>query len=512
MAFGTSDFGFSKPASSKKKRRPKPKPKPKRRPKKQKTPWWAQGGGGLLGGSSPWGNGPPKSAAAWDRERMASDKRKKDAEDRAANKKKYAGVQARISGMSVIPESYTRAQMKKDIEAAQRKARKNNPKKDKKVTPTSSAGGGGGSSSSGGAKTSSTTGTDSKYNEPVEQEQLDWEKMYAPARKQIENMRAEVARRRKVDEDNWAAYKTWAEGMATKTASELAANNKATNDAVTANNAAAIESINKYVDQARTSMGTSGSLGMATGAGSMSADAAASAAAAGVDGQLIGDAQTSANTMADAIAAQNQYNISMTKANFDQTHNQAAFDIDTKSSEIDQAIAAAKLDKFYKDRQYNLDLEAAEWLRGYKDRSLNANIDQANQSAALTRLGLDVKAANTAQEAEAASAQTRASAFKDVQARKTSGDLKDFGSKDSGEQGQLMKQVAIDMLYKYKNSLSNTMLIELMSTTFGGRFDNVPSAKRDLAELLKEFNLGVPGPKSWPLEGINKGDKYNQEG
>lgn len=493
MAFGTSDFGFSRPAS--KKRRPKPKPKPKKKQQRQKTPWWAQGGGGLLGASSPWGNGKAEDPRVADRKKDQAGRRKAERDKLAANRRAAQARWNRMRGMNdgggVGDKPYGPAKPKKSK---------------KKPSRTTSAGssGGGGSSSSGGAKTSSTTGNDSKYSKPVEQEQLDWEKMYAPARKQIENMRAEVARRRKVDEDNWAAYKTWAEGMATKTSDALAANNTATNDAVTANNAAAIESINKYVDQARTSMGESGSLGMATGAGSMSADAAASAASAGVDGQLIGDAQTSANTMADAIAAQNQYNISMTKANFDQTHNQAAFDIDTKSSEIDQAIAAAKLDKFYKDRQYNLDLEAAEWLRGYKDRSLNANIDQANQSAALQRLGLDVRAANTAQEAEAESAQTRASAFKDVQARKTSGDLKDFGNKNSYEQGQLMQQVAIDLLYKYKNSLSNTMLIELMSDTFGGRFDNVPTAKKDLADLLKKFDLGVPGPENWPLGGVNK--------
>jgi len=505
MAFGTSDFGFSKPASSKKKRRrPKPKPKPRSK-KRQKTPWWAQGGGGLLGGSSPWGNGGAKSAAAWDRERMASDKRKADAEKRAANKKKYAGAQARLTGMSVIPESYTRAQMKKDVEAAKKKARKNNLKKGKKVMPTSS-GGGGGSSSSGGAKTSSTTGNDSKYSKPVEQEQLDWEKMYAPARKQIENMRAEVARRRKVDEDNWAAYKTWAEGMATKTSDALAANNKATNESVTANNAAAIESINKYVDQARASMGSSGSLGTATGAGSMSADAAAAAASGGVDAQLIGDAQTSYNTMADAVNAQNQYNVSMAKQAYDQTHNQAAFDIDTKSSEVDQAIAAAKLDKFYKDRQYNLDLEAAEWLRGYKDRSLNANIDQANQSAALTRLGLDVKAANTVQQDNADAQQVRSNAFKDVQAKKTGdGELAKFGELPTYEQGQLMLKTATDLLYKYKQGLSNVAMIEIMSQTFGDRFNNSKSAKDDLAKLLKQFNLGVPGGQNWPGGSIAAG-------
>ena len=330
--------------------------------------------------------------------------------------------------------------------------------------------------------------------------------MYAPARKQIENMRAEVARRRKVDEDNWAAYKTWAEGMATKTSDALAASNKATNESVTANNAAAIESINKYVDQARASMGSSGSLGTATGAGSMSADAAAAAASGGVDAQLIGDAQTSYNTMADAVNAQNQYNVSMAKQAYDQTHNQAAFDIDTKSSEVDQAIAAAKLDKFYKDRQYNLDLEAAEWLRGYKDRSLNASIDQANQSAALQRLGLDVKAANTVQQDNSDAQQVRANAFKDVQAKKTGdGELAKFGELPTYEQGQLMLKTATDLLYKYKQGLSNVAMIEIMSQTFGDRFNNSKSAKDDLAKLLKQFNLGVPGGQNWPGGSIAAG-------
>ena len=502
MAFGTSYFGFSNPASSKKKRRrPKPKPKPKPRSKKrQKTPWWAQGGGGLLGGSSPWGNGGAKSAAAWDRERMASDKRKADAEERAANKKKYAGVHARMSGMSVIPKSYTRAQMKRDIEASQRKARKNNPKRGKKSTSTSSGGGGGGSSSGSAPSTGSTTGTDSKYSKPVEQVELDWEKMYAPARKQIENMRAEVARRRKVDEDNWAAYKTWAEGMATKTSDALAANNKATNESVKANNAAAIESINKYVDQARESMGSSGSLGTATGAGSMSADAAAAAASGGVDAQLIGDAQTSYNTMADAVNAQNQYNVSMAKQAYDQTHNQAAFDIDTKSSEIDQAIAAAKLDKFYKDRQYNLDLEAAEWLRGYKDRSLNASIDQANQSAALTRLGLDVKNANTQQAADQAALETRAKAGNDIRKEMSS---KNFDQMTSHDQGQMMIDVAQNIIAKYP-TMSGAAIVTLFAEAFRGRFTDHVNAMQDLDDLLKSQKMGSPGQKWWQ-------DKYNKQ-
>lgn len=502
MAFGTSDFGFSKPASSsskKKKKRSKPKPKPRPKSKRQKTPWWAQGGGGLLGASSPWGGGKAKSASAWDRERRAADKRAADADERAANKKKYAGVHSRMTGMSVIPESYTRAQMKKDIEAAKRKARKNNPKKGRKVTPTSS-GGGGGSSSSGGASTGSTTGTDSKYNKPVEQVELDWEKMYAPARKQIANMRAEVERRRKVDEDNWTAYKTWAEGMATKTSDALKANNKATNEAVTANNAAAIESINKYVDQARASMGSSGSLGTATGAGSMSADAAAAAASAGVDGQMIGDAQTSYNTMADAVNAQNQYNVSMAKQAYDQTHNQALFDIDTKSSEIDQAIAAAKLDKFYKDRQYNLDLEAAEWLRGYKDRSLNASIDQANQSAALTRLGLDVKNANTQQAADQAALETRAKAGNDIRKEMAS---KNFDQMSPHDQGQMMIDVAQNIIAKYP-TMSGAAIVTLFAEAFRGRFTDQVSAMQDLDDLLKSQKMGSPGPKWWQ-------DKYNKQ-
>jgi len=324
--------------------------------------------------------------------------------------------------------------------------------------------------------------------------------MYAPARKQIENMRAEVARRRKVDEDNWAAYKTWAEGMATKTSDALAANNKATNESVKANNAAAIESINKYVDQARESMGSSGSLGTATGAGSMSADAAAAAASGGVDAQLIGDAQTSYNTMADAVNAQNQYNVSMAKQAYDQTHNQAAFDIDTKSSEIDQAIAAAKLDKFYKDRQYNLDLEAAEWLRGYKDRSLNASVNQANQSAALTRLGLDVKNANTQQAADQAALETRAKAGNDIRKEMSS---KNFDQMPSHDQGQMMIDVAQNIIAKYP-TMSGAAIVTLFAEAFRGRFTDHVNAMQDLDDLLKSQKMGSPGQKWWQ-------DKYNKQ-
>ena len=498
MAFGTSDFGFSKPAPPKGKKRKRNKPKPRPRTKKKnKTPWWAVGGSGLLP-NSPWGGGKAERPETKRRRELREAREEREAKELAANRK---AAQARWNRMRGINDAGGVGNKPYGPAVPKPKTKKRS-----KTTSSGSSGGGGGSSSGSAPSTGGTTGTDSKYSKPVAQVELDWEKMYAPARKQIDNMRAEVARRRKVDEDNWAAYKTWAEGMATKTSDALAANNKATNESVTANNAAAIESINKYVDQARASMGSSGSLGTATGAGSMSADAAAAAASGGVDAQLIGDAQTSYNTIADAVNAQNQYNVSMAKQAYDQTHNQALFDIDTKSSEIDQAIAAAKLDKFYKDRQYNLDLEAAEWLRGYKDRSLNASIDQANQSAALTRLGLDVKAANTVQQDNADAQQIRANAFKDVQSKKTGdGELAKFGELPTYEQGQLMLKTATDLLYKYKQGLSNVAMIEIMSQTFGDRFNNSKSAKEDLAELLKQFNLGVPGGNNWPGGSIAAG-------
>ena len=322
---------------------------------------------------------------------------------------------------------------------------------------------------------------------------IDWEKMYAPARKQIDNMRAEVARRRKVDEDNWTAYKTWAEGMATKTAAALKANNDATNAAVKETNTSAMESINKHVDQARQSLGTSGSLGTATGAASMSADAAASAAQGATEGALIGDAQKSYDAMTAAANSMDQYNVSMAKSAYDNAHNQAQYGIDTKSTEIDQAIAAAKLDKFYKDRQYNLDLEAAEWLRGYRDRSLDASIKQAERTAEIAEGANDAKVADAAQRASVEAEQQVERAAKMIREKMSS---EGYNAEDGKSSGEFMKDMAADLVATYPN-MSGVAIIQAMQAAFRTRFSDHVNALQDLDEFLKRMGRGSPGIKYW---------------
>ena len=353
---------------------------------------------------------------------------------------------------------------------------------------------GGGRSSS---KSSSSSGGSKKqkssYSKPVEQVKIDWEKMYAPARKQIDNMRAEVARRRKVDEDNWTAYKTWAEGMATKTAAALKANNDATNAAVKETNTSAMESINKHVDQARQSLGTSGSLGTATGAASMSADAAASAAQGATEGALIGDAQKSYDAMTAAANSMDQYNVSMAKSAYDNAHNQAQYGIDTKSTEIDQAIAAAKLDKFYKDRQYNLDLEAAEWLRGYRDRSLDASIKQAERTADIAEGANDAKIADAKQRASAEAEQQVERAAKMIREKMSS---EGYNAEDGKSSGEFMKDMAADLVATYPN-MSGVAIIQAMQAAFRTRFSDHVNALQDLDEFLKRMGRGSPGIKYW---------------
>ena len=365
-----------------------------------------------------------------------------------------------------------------------------------RTTRRSGGSGSGGSGSSGSSSSSTSTGSSaqkSSYSKPVEQVKIDWEKMYAPARKQIDNMRAEVARRRKVDEDNWTAYKTWAEGMATKTAAALKANNDATNAAVKATNTSAMESINKHVEQARAAMGESGSLGAATGAASMSADAAASAAQGATEGALIGDAQKSYDALATAANSMDQYNVAMAKATYDNAHNQALYGIDTKSTEIDQAIAAAKLDKFYKDRQYNLDLEAAEWLRGYRDRSLDASIAQADRTADIQEAANDARAADTAQRASDSAEQQVERAAKMIREKMSSANYNEADGQSSGE---FMKDMAADIVATYPN-MSGVAIIQAMQAAFRTRLSGHVNALQDLDEFLKRMGRGSPGIKYW---------------
>mgnify|MGYP007061957357 CR=1 FL=1 len=374
-----------------------------------------------------------------------------------------------------------RAATKKEIEAYE--GRFGDKKKKTPVRPrgnraqtTGSAGratGGGSGGSSGGKKSSNSTdsGTTSGDGRSVDTYFAD---LFAPARRSLKRQATRLDQKKKASDDAWGVFNTWMEGQRAaqqQLQTQMAADNKARNDAAIAASSSMIE---QFANQTQGGISDPSLMSESAGASGVNA------AAAGTQAETTQSAIDMINQRYadDQLGVDNALSKEMA-SDVLSGYNTGLDELAARESELDATIAEAKLDRFYKDRQYGLDKEAAAWLRESQGRQLDLQEDKIASDAATAAASARADALGDAYEQDRDALKTQQDAMKSVVGMKP----ENFNEISAHEQGQIMQNVAQSLKAQYYGYLGTEKAAEIMGSVFGARFRTVAGAKDDFLKI-----------------------------